>query len=183
MENGKPVFDVNGQPVMERRSFFPELGERGAKLVPICHASANSEQGDGVVRQQFPLTLAWALTFYKAQGMTLRRVRIMMSKRSAAQVGLAYVAVTRVKHPRRLMFWTDLPEHAAFQEAKYKEEFRLRQRYILRMEAKASRTLRKYGCCQADLWNQEDSGLAVELLCCLEVDGGDAGLRAGQEGR
>jgi len=129
LENGKPVFDSQGQPVMVRRNFFPELGKRGEGMVPIFRESVRSEEGDGVVRHQFPLTLAWALTFHKAQGMTLRRARILLSKTSAAQVGLGYVAVTRVKHPRHLMFWTDLPEYSAFQEAKYKEEFRLRQRY------------------------------------------------------
>ena len=39
------------------------------------------------------------------------------------------------------------------------------------MEAKASRTLRKYGCCQADIWTTEDAGIAGELLHCLEVEG------------
>ena len=103
--------DASGEP----RNFFPELGPAGRKLVPIFRDSVASGAGDGVVRHQFPLTLAWALTHQKAQGMTLRRARILLSKRSAGQVGLGYVAVTRVKHPRHLMFMEPLPEHAAFQ--------------------------------------------------------------------
>ena len=165
-----------------RRNFFPELGARGEKLVPIFRETVQSDEGDGFVRHQFPLTLAWALTFHKAQGMTLRRVRILMSRTSAVQVGLGYVAVTRVKHPRHLMFWTDLPEHAAFQEAKYKEEFRARLRYRLRMEAKASRTLRKYGSCQADMWTPEDADIAKELLQCLDVEGKLQARAQGLEG-
>ena len=181
VEHGQRVFDAEGKPVMVRRNFFyEEYGERGQKMVPIWRESITSEEGDGVVRHQFPLTLAWALTHQKAQGMTLRRVRICLSKRSAAQVGLGYVAVTRVKHPRHLVFWTDLPEHAAFQEAKYKEDFRARQRYKLRLEAKASRTLRKYGFCQADLWSAEDAEMAEQLMACLENVGK---LRRSAQGR
>ena len=77
----------NGKEVLTRRNFFPELGARGEKLVPIFRETVQSDEGDGFVRHQFPLTLAWALTFHKAQGMTLRRVRILMSRTSAVQVG------------------------------------------------------------------------------------------------
>ena len=171
--------DASGEP----RNFFPELGPAGRKLVPIFRDSVASGAGDGVVRHQFPLTLAWALTHQKAQGMTLRRARILLSKRSAGQVGLGYVAVTRVKHPRHLMFMEPLPEHAAFQEAKWKEEFRARQRYRLRMAAKASRTLRKYGFCAADPWNSEEAATAEALICHLQAEGELQRRASGRLGR
>ena len=148
----------------------------------IFHENIFSNTEDKVTRKQFPLILAWALTHWKAQGMTLRRVRICMRRAVAGAAGVGYVAVTRVKHPRHLMFWTDLPEHAAFQEAKYKEEFRARLRYRLRMEAKASTTLRKYGCCQADMWTTEDADIAKELLQCLDVEGKLQARAQGMEG-
>ena len=103
LDGGFPVVQ-GGRPVMQRRNFFPELGEAGLGLVPLFREQAASEEGDGIARHQFPLTLAWALTHQKAQGMTLRRVRPMVSKESAGQVGLAYVDATRVKHPWHLIF-------------------------------------------------------------------------------
>ena len=180
MQNGQPEIGADGKPIMVPRNFFPELGEKGRKLVPIFRESAKSENGDGVVRHQFPLTLAWALTHAKAQGMTLRRVRILLSKASAAQVGVGYVAVTRVKHPRHLAFWTDLPEHAAFQQARWKEDFRARLRYRLRIEAKASYTLRKYGCCSADPWSCGGRRGGAGVAPSPRRDGGPAAAGAGR---
>ena len=45
-----------------------------------------------------------------------------------------------------------------------KPEFRSRQRYKLRLRAKASRTIRKYGFYERDTWTPEDSALADGLL-------------------
>ena len=81
-----------GEPGKERR--FPIF--RAAPVV--------SQSDDNITREQFSLTLAWALTHWKAQGMTLARVRIRMSKRTAAAPGIAFVAITRVKHIRHLIF-------------------------------------------------------------------------------
>ena len=69
-----------------------------------------SDHDSEITREQFPLTLAWALTHWKAQGMTLRRVRICLRGRTAAAPGVGYVAVTRVKHLEHLLFEVDLPE-------------------------------------------------------------------------
>ncbi len=53
--------------------------------------------------------MAWALTHWKAQGMTLQRVRISMCDDAAGIAGIGYVAVTRVKHVEHLVFEEDLP--------------------------------------------------------------------------
>ena len=61
-----------------------------------------------VVREQYPLTLAWALTHWKAQGMTLDRVKVQLSDRTAGVPGIAFVASTRVRHPWDTVFEEDL---------------------------------------------------------------------------
>ena len=53
---------------------------------------------DHVFRENYPLTLAWALTHWKAQGMTLGKVRVRLGERGALSVGVGYVVMTRVKH-------------------------------------------------------------------------------------
>ena len=57
--------DSTGQPV----SFFPGQPER-ARWVPIFRQESWANGEEVVARQQFPLTLAWALTHWKAQGMS-----------------------------------------------------------------------------------------------------------------
>jgi hypothetical protein len=74
--------------------------------------------------------LAYALTHWKAQGMTLRRVRIRMGKRIAGTPGVGFVAATGVKHPRDLVFDTDLPSYEDFMLAATKPVFRARARFI-----------------------------------------------------
>ena len=44
-----------------------------ATWVPLTSVSRNAENGSGITRTQFPLILGWAMTPWKAQGMTLDR--------------------------------------------------------------------------------------------------------------
>jgi hypothetical protein len=86
-EHGDPVVQA-GQFVFRRKNFFPSLVEslgcdergvpRADRCVPIFHSQNGAESDDKVSRSQFPLVLAWALTHWKAQGMTLRRTRVRM---------------------------------------------------------------------------------------------------------
>ena len=125
-----------------------------------------------VVRKQFPLGLAWALTHWKAKGMTLSRVRIRMGSGTAGQVGVGMVAVTRVKHVRHLVFDTDLPPWDDFQQAKFSEDFRGRQRFMLRLRAKFSRTLRRYGRLlksPPEVWTDREVEAAEKLVRCLKT--------------
>ena len=124
------------------RRFFDEESGLSERCVPIFHFEAAAESDKNVKRQQFPLTLAWALTHYKAQGMTLKRVRVCLTPTTAKQVGVGFVAVTRVGHPWHLMFEIDLPPYQAFQDARYGEEYRSRQRYKLQLRAMFGATMR-----------------------------------------
>jgi ATP-dependent DNA helicase PIF1 len=54
-------------------------------------------------RTQFPLWLAFAITVYKSQGLTLFRAVLNLNQREH-YIGLAYVAISRVKHLHGLLF-------------------------------------------------------------------------------
>ena len=175
--------DENARP--KRRNYFPDLDlgvdSNGRPLsercVPIFHDGVPHQTEDstttiaGLNRYQFPLILCWALTHWKAQGMTLRRVKIKMGERIASSPGMGFTSCSRVKHPSHLLFETDLPPWEVFQEAKWKPVFRARRRMELRLRARASWTLRKYGYCRADRWTPEEADLAQKLLERLKLVG------------
>ena len=115
-------------------------------------------------REQFPLTLAWAVTHWKAQGMTLDKVRVHLSERTAAMPGIGFVATTRVRHPWDLVFEEDLPDYEHFMKARKTKTFRERRRFELRQQARASWTLRRYGFCEADWWRPEEREAEKSLL-------------------
>ena len=157
--------DANGRP----RSLFPDEppadvpGSR-RNLVPIWRQKVSSTVEEKVSRENYPLTLAWALTHWKAQGMTLDRVRVHLSEKTAAVPGIGFVACTRVRHPWHMIFEEDLPEYEHFMNARRKPAFRERRRFALKQEARASRTLRRYGYCEADLWIEKEASVADELI-------------------
>ena len=158
--------------------------KRWRRVVPIVRTSASCEGDENVSRTQFPLTLAWALTHWKAQGMSLAKARVNLSRRTAGVAGVGFVAITRVKHPRGLMFEEDLPDYDAFMEAREKPVFRSRVRYEMLMRVKASETLRKYATrgvvCAADPWTLDEASRADRLLGSLRAV---AGARRAQQGR
>jgi len=180
----------DGRTKVVPRTFFPGMvmgpdkngKERSLKCVPIFRHAVGAASDDSVTRRQFPLTLAWALTHWKAQGMTLSRVRVRLSNTTASQPGIGFVAVSRVKHVRHLIFEEDLPAWDVFQEAQYKPNFRSRRRFELRLLAQASTTLRKYGFCEADPWTREEAEVATRLLQGLQAVGDDRRRRQGKQG-
>ena len=99
--------------------------------------------------------------------MTLQKVRVHLSERTAKVPGIGFVAVTRVKHPWDLVFEEDLPDYREFMSARRKPAYRARRRFELRQEAAASRTLRKYGFCEADVWLPIERKAALDLLEAL----------------
>ena len=159
------------------RSFFPNDPEKSL-WVPIMRQQVSASAEDHVSRANFPLTLAWALTHWKAQGMILERVRVHLSARTAALPGIGFVACTRVRHPWDLVFQEDLPEYQDFMRVRRTPAFRMRCRFELKQLARASKTLRRYGYCKADYWTPLERDAAAELLQGLFV-----GPRAEQKHR
>lgn len=72
-------------------------------MFPIKRTSASwKEGGIDCSRIQFPITLAYALTIHKAQGLTLDKVIVEIGDRELAP-GLTYVALSRVRRAEDLL--------------------------------------------------------------------------------
>ena len=96
-----PFFDV---------AQFPQR----AKWVPYFPRNVKHEVDGGVARSQLALTLAWALTPWKAQGMTLNKVIVHLGV-AASKPGVAFVAMTRVRHYDGLALDDSFPAVGVFQ--------------------------------------------------------------------
>ena len=77
----------------------------GRNLVPIVSETIQFDSKSGVSgsRQQFPLTLGWAMTIHKSQGLTLDRVILDIGK-GETHLGITYVGCSRVKSFKGLAF-------------------------------------------------------------------------------
>lgn len=99
----------------------PALSEARPSVVPITQIQSPHCKG-------MPLTLSWAITIHKAQGMTLDRITVDLGD-SEFTSGLTFVALSRAKtfHGLRVHPF-DLRRYKAVQKGKYvearKDEFR-----------------------------------------------------------
>jgi hypothetical protein len=59
--------------------------------------------GKSLSRTQLPLTLAWAITIHKSQGITLEKATIDIGNKDFSS-GLSFVAISRVKTLRGIAF-------------------------------------------------------------------------------
>merc|ERR1712115_438797 len=127
--SGPPFFDVDTHP--ERRTWIP--------LRPREHSHENR---DGITRIQFPVTLGWAMTTEKAQGMTLRRACISINQRGG-QPGNLFTAMSRVCHVDDLML-DDFPSMQTIMKQRESINFHKRQAFERNMRVLFSKTLRRH---------------------------------------
>ena len=92
---------------------------------------------------QFPLCLAWALTPWKAQGMTLSKVVVKLSA-ACGKPGVLFVSLTRVRHPDCLLLEDDFPAFSVLRRQLANPSFADRQRWEQRMRVFFSRTVRRH---------------------------------------
>jgi ATP-dependent DNA helicase PIF1 len=96
-KNGKVTVDMEGTGAGQRFPVVRFAIADGTTRDFHCKREAWSvEQPNGEVsasRSQIPLILAWALSIHKAQGQTLERVKVNLSR--AFEKGQAYVALSR----------------------------------------------------------------------------------------
>ena len=116
------------------------------KVVPIQRIEANiiisKNSSETFKRTQFPLTLAWACTVHKVQGLTLLNstvVSLELIKQRSFSPGQIYVALSRSTSLSKLNILSDFdpkiikPNHLALEHYEYlrKEKILFTQRYSL----------------------------------------------------
>ena len=123
-----------------------------------------------ISRTQFPLVLGWALTPWKAQGMTLDKVIVKLGA-SVGEPGVLFVALSRVRHPDDLMLDDEFPALFEILKQTKHPSYQKRQQWEKLMRAKFARTLRehmrdaeKYTHPGLHVWTAEDSDTADLLL-------------------
>lgn len=78
------------------RFFSGEGQEKWVPLLPEKHTWPSSSGGNDHFRLQFPISLAWGLTVWKAQGMTITTKLGYNLGTTEPEAGLTYVALSRM---------------------------------------------------------------------------------------
>ena len=149
-------------------SSIPSDGN-GFLSFPISkHLEDDRSQDDTIARTQLSVVLAWALTPWKAQGMSLEKVVVKIGA-AASRPGVAFTSLTRARHPDGLAIDDDFPVMSTFQKQKHHRSFQKRQRWERAARVKFSATIRRhmrdarvYGPELA--WTESDAAIADSLL-------------------
>jgi ATP-dependent DNA helicase PIF1 len=91
-----------------------------SEAIPITPMSWESDEIEGVKREQMPLIHAWAVTLHRSQGATLDCALVDLGS-STFEMGQAYVALSRVKSLESLYIYELDP--AAFKANKRVVEY------------------------------------------------------------
>ena len=141
-ENGLPLavvveFDAySGPPIFE--------GNDRQKWVPLKPVEICCEEDAKVKRSQLPLTLAYAITVWKAQGMTLDRVYLELAD-CVSRPGVAFVALTRVRSINHLCLSDSFPGKDVFDRQQKSQIYKDRIQFEKLAIRYFVQTLKKYG--------------------------------------
>ena len=143
---------------------FPER----RRWIPFFPREIRLETDGGVARSQMALTLAWALTPWKAQGMTLDKVVVNLGS-AASKPGVAFVALTRARHYDGLALDDTFPDMHTFQKQRTQPTFKKRLEFERNAKARFSATIRRsmrdsaiYS--ETNVWSRADAEVAAALL-------------------
>ena len=113
-------------PQYEGPAFFQEPTKR--TWVPLFPRSISDSSSKDVTRRQFPIVLGWALTPWKAQGLTLSKSVVKLGK-AISDPGVLFVALSRVQHPDNLMLDDEFPVFLIILKQARKATFKTRQNW------------------------------------------------------
>lgn len=117
-------FDKYDGPLLEQFEDYP--------VVPIRPSRREFAVGsNSCTRTQVPLTVVWAITIHKSQGITADRIVTNIAEKDHVP-GLTYVAVSRVKKLQGIMFEAPF-DYARFKGAATKTETMRSEDYFRRL--------------------------------------------------
>lgn len=80
------------------------------KSIPIVPLTRSITDGDKIFsRKQFPLTIAYAATIHKSQGLTLSKIAVDIGDKEM-QLGITYVALSRVRKLNDILLLNTYPK-------------------------------------------------------------------------
>ena len=103
----------------------PTLSDGSVPITPLRRTWLSTDKTCS--RLQLPLKLAWAVTIHKCQGMTLNKAVVDLGKKEFS-AGLTFVACSRVRQLKDLLFVTPLPfQRVANLASSYRHSERLHE--------------------------------------------------------
>lgn len=97
-------------------SIVIDIDKKGECIVKLedFETDYNIDENQVLIRKQFPLTLAYAITIHKSQGLTFDEAVIEISNKNRINCGQGYVALSRVKTKEGLFIIGKFPEHSIY---------------------------------------------------------------------
>ena len=163
----QPAYVLVDFPQYKGPPFFTEPERR--TWVPVLPVFADHQSKDDVTRIQFPLCLAWALTPWKAQGMTLAKAVVRLGKFACSKPGVLFVALTRVRHPDTLLLEDGFPAFSDLRKQLFHPSFAAWISWEKRARVFFARTVRAHMrdpalFSEENRWTAEDAVLADALV-------------------